>query len=516
MVAKKNNTPPSDYVLFAGREARLLLPTSLYETLVNEAAQADIEAKALKSSPSLPFNFFDRKNAGDLACIRAGTDHDLDDAKKLADKIFKRTKSTLDSVTIEFSKDLFVAVSLFFSYQEKNCTFPLMLAFLVDPAWDSVGQMLCALGNARVGPSPAALGFLRNFSFQTDKFGSQAESMVARCEAHWRDAFSSTGKIPKEKKPARTVPIFNPEEIVKALTRVGDLREESRAGGERVLTNAKYNGGNRTVPDARKAGLKLEEAKSKFENLVEPIARLQTDLVLASAMKPEDFRITPLLLLGDPGIGKTYLAMQLADALGVKMDKLSAGSAQGGFQLTGSHPTWHNAQPGSLFVLLAEGQSAAPVVVIDEVDKIVDNRFPVLPVLLDLFEDDTARSFKDEYFGMQFDASRVIFILTANSLDGIPAPLLSRVEVFDVPRPEPAQRLRIIKAEVERLRRKTKTQIELDAAVCNDLAERVDIDLRKTGRLVKEAFSKAMVAGERVARFPLPRFEGRRSIGFGC
>jgi len=515
MVAKKNSPPPSDYV-FAGREACLLLPTSLYETLVNEAAQEDIKAKALKSSPSLPFSFRDRENAGDLACIRAGTAHDLDDAKKLAEKIFKRTKSSLDDVTLEFSKDLFIAVTLYFSYNEKNCTFPLMLSFLSDPAWDDARQIFSALGNAYPGLSPSALGFLRVFYSQTETFWSGSKNMVSRCEALWRDAFSRTGKIPKEKKPARAVPIFNPEEIVKALTRVGDLREESRAGGERVLTNAKYNGGNRTVPDARKAGLKLEEAKSKFENLVEPIARLQTDLVLASAMKPEDFRITPLLLLGDPGIGKTYLAMQLADALGVKMDKLSAGSAQGGFQLTGSHPTWHNAQPGSLFVLLAEGQSAAPVVVIDEVDKIVDNRFPVLPVLLDLFEDDTARSFKDEYFGMQFDASRIVFILTANSLDGVPAPLLSRLEVFDVPRPEPAQRLRIIKAEAERLRRKTKTQIELDAAVCNDLAERVDIDLRKTGRLVKEAFSKAMVTGERVARFPLPRFEGRRSIGFGC
>jgi ATP-dependent Lon protease len=273
--------------------------------------------------------------------------------------------------------------------------------------------------------------------------------------------------------------------------------------------------GFRSVPEARKAGLRLEKAKIQFENLVEPINRLQVDLALASAMKPEDFRITPILLLGDPGIGKTYLAMQLAQALGVGMEKISAGGAQGGFQLTGSHTSWTGSRPGSLFTLLAEGRCATPVVVIDEVDKIRDSQYPVLPVLLDLFEQQTARCFKDEFFEMQFDASRIIFVLTANSLEGVPAPLLSRLEVFDVPRPEPAQRMRIIQNEVAMLRRKTDRQIKLDKASSELLAERKDIDLRKTTRLVREAFTRALQAGELVAKLMVPKFEGRHQIGFG-
>lgn len=150
-------------------------------------------------------------------------------------------------------------------------------------------------------------------------------------------------------------------------------------------------------------------------------------------------------------------------------------------------------------------------------DKIQTLQLPFLPVLLDLFEPNTSRRFKDEFLEMQFDASRIIFILTANSLDGVPTPLLSRVEVFNVPRPEPQQRRRIIRAEAELLRLKTKWPIKMDRSTSEMLAERVDIDLRKTTRLVKEAFTKAMLAGDKVAKLVLPKTtEGRRTIGFGC
>lgn len=500
--------------------SRLLLPCALVTEIANsqerEREKIAEKAKAKKESQKpQPFDYRDRASDGDLACIRAGTERDLEDAQELATKMFKRAKSTFDSVTLDFSRDLFVAVALYFVYQEKHCTFSLMLDFLTDKAWESGLQMLCALVNGS-GQSPAATKFLSDFYSGTRNHGENTESMIQRCAIHWRVALSPAGKLPKLKKPVRAVPIFHLEAVAKALTMVGNLREERRAGGERVLMNAQYNDGLRTVPDARRAGAKLEDAKGKFENLVEPIARLQTDLVLASAMRPEDFRVTPILLLGDPGIGKTFLAMQLADALGVSTDKISAGGAQGGFQLTGSHTSWHTARPGSLFTLLAEGKSAAPVLVVDEVDKITNSQYPVLPVLLDLFEQDTAANFKDEFFEMQFDASRVIFILTANSLEGVPAPLLSRLEVFDVPRPEPEQRLRIIEDAARHLRRKTKTPIELDRDVCEHLADRVDLDLRKTTRLIKEAFSKALAAGKKTARFEMPKKEGRRAIGFGC
>lgn len=499
---------------------RILLPIPMAIEVGKSQDRKWAEERAqrqVKKNPPVPahFDFRDRSSAGDLASIRAGTDHDLDDAKALADKVFKRTKTQMDGFALEFSKDLFVGVALYFSYMEKHCAFPLMLDFLNDPAWDCVPQMLQAVGRSSAGQSAAAVNFLRGFDSRTDELGDNVKSLVERCSTHWSIAFSPTGKIPKKKKQARTVPIFSPEAVSKALGLVSSMREDSRAGGAVTLKNAQHNGGRRTVPDARKAVEKLEAAKSKFENLVEAVAHLQTDLTLASAMPCDEFRVTPILLLGNPGIGKTFLAMQLATALGVATDKISAGGGNGGFQIAGSHSSWQGSRPGSLFTLLAENSSAAPVLVIDEVDKIVDGKHPFLPVLLDLFEPNTAKTFKDEFFEVKFDASRVIFVLTANTLDGIPASLLSRVEVFDVPRPEPAQRLRIIQDEAEQLRRKTKILIELDKADCESLADRQDVDLRKTTRLVKEAFAKAMQTGDTVARLLIPKFEGRLAVGFG-
>lgn len=518
MATKDFSTPTpgpafgNGYEMASFERTRLFLPRALVADIAEEQ-EAAAQAKLTTRKPKL-FDYRDRTNAGDLASIRAGTNNDLEDAEALAYQVFKG-KAALDSFTSKFSRELFVAVALFFTYNEKECTFPLMIDFLTDKDWDSPLQMLLSLRSGFVsGASDHAATFMDSFQYCVGKIHGEEKNLIARCVTNWEAVLAP--KQPKAKKAARTVQVFQPEAIRKALGLVGDMREESRAGGKVMLKNAHTNEGHRTVPNARQAVEKLETAKGRFENLIEPLARLQTDLTLAGAMPPDEFRITPILLLGDPGIGKTFLATQLAEALGVNTDKISAGGAQGGFMLAGSHSSWHSARNGSLFTLLAEGTSAAPVMVIDEVDKIVDSKFPVLPVLLDLFEPDTARCFKDEFFDMRFDASRVIFVLTANTLEGIPTPLLSRLEVFEVPRPQPEQRLRIIQAVAETLRHKTKKQIELDEAVCNDLAERVDLDLRKTTRLVKEAFAKAVAAGAAMARFEMPKKEGRRAIGFGC
>ena len=197
--------------------------------------------------------------------------------------------------------------------------------------------------------------------------------------------------------------------------------------------------------------------------------------------------------------------MELAKGLGGSMEKMSAGGAQAGFQLNGSHSSWNTAKYGQIFKALAEGKTTSPVFVIDEVDKIgSDDRYPILPVLLDLFEADTARCFKDEFFEMNFDASRFIFILTANSLDNVPEPLRSRVEIYDVPRPEPVQRLRIIQEQAKALREATGKNIRLDKATTQRLAELTGIDLRKTTRIVKEAFSKAIIEKSGIAKLMLP------------
>ena len=115
---------------------------------------------------------------------------------------------------------------------------------------------------------------------------------------------------------------------------------------------------------------------------------------------------------------------------------------------------------------------------------------------------------------MAFDASRIICVLTANDLDAVPAPLLSRVEVFDIPAPGPEQRLRLVLAEVRRLQRATGKRIELDASAAEALSERNDVDLRATHRLVRDAFAVAMASGRDIAVPKVPRRVARQAIGF--
>ena len=501
---------------------RLWLPHAIAKALeaeraitnvVTTVAEAQSVAQTSIKSASDPLSAIGIPNA---LGIRVGSNDDLADAIALAERILKKAKNHLDPATAAFSKNLFIATAMYISYAEKTQSLQVMLDFLIDPTWDSESQMLQCLRNAKTAfqQKPAYSWFGTFIQSIKPLSAERAARLVKRCHAHWSTAIN-TSAVKVKPKPSRAVQVFVPEAIDKAIESLDNIAEARRGGGEGVLENARLLDGFRRVPDAKKAGRQLDKTKLQFENLAAPIERLQVDLAMASAMNPADFRMTPLLLLGDPGIGKTYLAMQLAQALGVNMEKISAGGAQGGFQLTGSHNSWTGARPGALFTLLAEGQYATPVVVIDEVDKIRDSQYPVLPVLLDLFEPQTARCFKDEFFEMQFDASRIIFVLTANSLEGVPAPLLSRLEVFDIARPEPAQRMRIIQNEAAMLRRKTGLNIRLDKAGSEALADRQDIDLRKTTRLVSESFARALQAGELVAKLLLPKTEGRCRMGFG-
>lgn len=311
------------------------------------------------------------------------------------------------------------------------------------------------------------------------------------------------------------IQIFRPETLTLAAENLQCADRHQQRYAQPLLAQAGTDDGYRALPRTRSTLKRLETTQDLFGNLREPIQKLKIDLTLMSAMRTKDFRIRPILLTGQPGVGKTHFALKLAEVLGVPMRKWSAGSAQAGFQLTGGDSAWRDARPGMIFELLARGDSATPVLVLDEVDKLgQDGRYPVIPVLLDLLEPGTARAFEDTFLRIVFDASRIICVLTANNLAAVPAPLLSRVEVFDIPAPEPEQRLRLVLAEVRRLQQATGKRIELDASAADALARRSDLDLRATHRLVQDAFATAMASRKLIAVPEVPRREARQAMGF--
>jgi len=147
--------------------------------------------------------------------------------------------------------------------------------------------------------------------------------------------------------------------------------------------------------------------------------------------------ITPLLLLGPPGVGKTHFAIQIATLLGTGINLVPMSSMTAGWLLSGSSAQWRGSRPGKVFESLVDGRYANPVIVVDEIDKASpDAQYDPLGALYGLLEHDTAKHFVDEFAEVPIDASQVIWIMTANDDRRIPSPILNRMNVFEVQAPD--------------------------------------------------------------------------------
>jgi len=228
--------------------------------------------------------------------------------------------------------------------------------------------------------------------------------------------------------------------------------------------------------------------------------------------------VMPVLLLGDPGVGKTHFGKRLAAALGTEFEFISMNALSAGFVITGSSSTWRGAKCGKVAERLVRGKFANPVVLLDEVEKASGStQSDPMAALYQLLEPETSRAFHDEFIDVDLDASQVFWVLTANSLDGIPTALLSRMAVYEVPPPSPELAAAIAKNVYAGLLRELKlngVEEELPDSVLDRLATVSPRDMRK---MLLDALGFAVAAG-RSALLPedlrLKSESGRRKIGF--
>lgn len=240
-----------------------------------------------------------------------------------------------------------------------------------------------------------------------------------------------------------TVSIYHVDDVQRALDKADGQNAE---GLRRVYRKMLEAGPDRFVskPSNAQTLLAVGEQCPNFAGVLEDLA----NYIELSVVNRGGLNLLPILLAGDPGVGKTHFAKCLSKALSVPFQFVSMGTLSAGFVLAGSAPTWSGARHGKVAEALIDDQFANPLYLMDELDKTGgDSRYDPYGALLQLMEKETAQHFKDEYLDVPIDASSIVWVATANDASRIPDYILSRMAVYEVPAPTP-QQARVIAANI--------------------------------------------------------------------
>ncbi|MCU0774844.1 MAG: AAA family ATPase [Ideonella sp.] len=262
----------------------------------------------------------------------------------------------------------------------------------------------------------------------------------------------------------------------------------------------------------------MDRLYDELPNFAEVLDDLRRQIALCEDSS-DALEVTPLLLLGPPGVGKTHFARQVSQLLGTGYGFVSMSSLTAGWVLSGANSQWKGARPGKVFETLVDGQYANPVMVIDEIDKAGgEHAYDPLGALYSLLEHDTASTFIDEFAEVPIDASQVIWVATANDARSIPEPILNRMNVFEVQAPDAEAARRIATQLYRSLRGAHDWGQRFEADPRSEVLDRMaELAPREMRRAWMTGFGNAKLAGrDHVAVADLPNANaGRRSpIGF--
>ena len=192
----------------------------------------------------------------------------------------------------------------------------------------------------------------------------------------------------------------------------------------------------------------VEEARKILNEDHDGLNKVKERILEFVAVKQfaHDLKNQIICLVGPPGVGKTSVAASIARALGRKYARVSLGGMHDEAEIRGHRKTYVGAMPGRIVTALINAKAENPVIVLDEIDKMSSNfRGDPTSALLEVLDPEQNKSFRDNFMEIPVDLSDTLFIATANSYEGIPAPLIDRMEIIELSTYTDTEKLSIAK-----------------------------------------------------------------------
>ena len=259
------------------------------------------------------------------------------------------------------------------------------------------------------------------------------------------------------------------------------------------------------------------------------LAKIKTRIIeyLAVRKLAPDGRAPILCFVGPPGVGKTSLGQSIARAMGRKFVRISLGGVHDEAEIRGHRRTYVGALPGNIIQAIRRAGARDCVMMLDEIDKTgAGVQGDPSSALLEVLDPEQNGTFRDNYLGVPFDLSRVVFITTANVLDTIPGPVRDRMEIISLAGYTPGEKLQIAQRYLVRRQLEANglkpEQAEIDAAALSRIisaytreagVRNLEREIGRTLRHVAVTFAQGETAHVRITADQLgeilgpPRFE---------